>query len=242
MWRMQTFLAPRHRRVAALMLASYVYGSLPMVHMLARRHGVNLQRVGSGNVGATGLWCAAGAGPATLGWLADLSKGAIPVIMARKMGLSRDAPVLAGTAGLAGQCWPIFLRFHGGRGISTFVGVSLALDPRRAWRSLLPAALGSAWRLLLQTRAQGRSLIQVLRTDRSSAVPLGCLLGVLAFPLLPASGAGGPPLRSPAALLPPLLIVARRLSAPLPDDSSSGPAIKGSAYLYRLLFDRNTRW
>jgi glycerol-3-phosphate acyltransferase PlsY len=231
--------AAGHIPAGALLLSAYAYGSLPIVYMIARRRGVNLQHVGSGNVGATGLWAAAGTVPALCGWLADVSKGVVPVLAARKLQLGEDVAALAGASGLAGQCWPIFLHFSGGRGISAFVGASLAIDPPAAAGSLLPMTAGSIWRILFGARAEGRPTTQVLRTSRSSSVPLGCLIGVLIFPWLSRIRQHEYQL---GLMLLPLIVVARRLTAPLPDDPSNGPAVMPRARMYRLLFDRNTRW
>jgi hypothetical protein len=143
---------------------------------------------------------------------------------------------------MAGQCWPVFLHFSGGRGISAFVGASLAINPRAAAGSFLFMAAGSGWRLLVGACAKGRPAAQVLRTSRSSSVPLACLLGVLVFPWLRNVADQERRLCSLGPILLPLIIVARRLTAPLPDDPSNGSAVALLARLYRLLFDRNTRW
>jgi glycerol-3-phosphate acyltransferase PlsY len=233
---------PNHVRAATLLLAAYAYGSLPIVYLLARRRGINLQEVGSGNVGATALWTAAGTSPAVCGWLADASKGMLPVLVAHRLQLGEDVAALAGVTGMAGQCWPVFLRFSGGRGISAFVGASLAIDPRSAMGSFVFMAAGSAWRVLFGAGAKGRSTAQILRTSRSSSVPLGCLLGVLTFPWLCRVTNPGRRFRFMVTMLLPLIIGVRRLTAALPDDPNNGPAVEPKARLYRLLFDRNTRW
>jgi hypothetical protein len=73
-------------------------------------------------------------------------------------------------------------------------------------------------------------------------VPLGCLLGVLTFPVV--SQALARRQHRPAPVAPALLtsvIILRRLTARLPNDATHGLAVRPSALLYRLLFDRNTR-
>lgn len=229
-------LAPRE---AAFVLAAYFYGSLPIVHLLAARHDVDLRRRGSGNVGGSNLWAATGTALGIAGWIADASKGLVPVLAARRLGLREEVAKAAGIAGVAGQCWPAFLRFNGGRGISAFVGVAYMID-RPAWvASLLPMTGGSLWRVA-GVLVQKRGARAQMRATRSKAVPLGCAVGVVAFPLacgLHARGAERP--RWAPALLAALLLL-RRLTAPLPDDTTDGPRVSPRALLYRLLYDRNT--
>ena len=221
-----------------LWLGAYLYGSLPFVSLLGRTGGVDLRRHGSGNVGAANLWAAAGPWRGVIGWLADASKGALPVLVGRR--LRRPAPVseLAGACGLAGQCWPLFSRVRGGRGISAFVGVAAAIDPLAAAVALTGLTGGSLWRVapLLRQRRLGERI----RVSRSKSVPLGCLLGVLAFPAVRAVRVGPRASIPRVPLLVAALIVGRRLTAPLPDDHTHGPARRPSALLYRVLYDRNT--
>jgi len=189
-------------------------------------------------VGGGNLWAAAGPRRGIIGWLADASKGALPVLVGRR--LRRSAPIseLAGVCGLAGQCWPLFSRARGGRGISAFVGVAAAIDPVAAAAALTGLAGGSLWRVapLLGPRRLGERI----RASRSKSVPLGCLLGVLAFPVIRAAHTWPCVSTRRAPILVAALIVGRRLTAPLPDDHTHGPARRPVALLYRVLYDRNT--
>lgn len=232
---------PRESGPIGLCLVSYLYGSIPIVYLLGRGRGVDLRQRGSGNVGGSNLWAAAGAIRGLLGWLADASKGYVPVALGRRLGVDERACQIAGVFGLAGQCWPLFLRFQGGRGISAFLGAALAGD-RHAWRvALLPMIGGSLWRLM-PLMAGRRQLTSRLRTTRSRAVPLGCALGVLAYPIAVARRTRGPSAHGPAPLLLAATVGVRRLTAPLPDDDDAGPARRAAALVYRLLYDRNTRY
>jgi acyl phosphate:glycerol-3-phosphate acyltransferase len=222
---------------AALCLAAYLYGSLPYVYLLGRRRRVDLKEVGSGNVGATNLWLVGGARPAVLGWLLDASKGLLPVLVGRRLGLPDTASALAGACGTAGQCWPVWLGFSGGRGISAFVGAALAIDPACWLAALVPFVVGSSWRVVPLLGSRSTPLAGRLRAGRSRSVPLGSLLGVLAFPVVSWLTGRGPLL--PRLVLA-LVIAARRLTAPLPDDVVEGPSEEPHALVYRLLYDRNT--
>ena len=233
-------MASDGRGPIALYLAAYLYGSIPVVYLLGRGRGIDLRRRGSGNVGGSNLWATAGTAYGLLGWLADASKGYVPVRLARRLGMDEGVCRIAGVCGLAGQCWPLFLRFRGGRGISAFLGAALAID-RRAWRvALLPMIGGTLWRLAPLMAGRG-TLTRRLRTTRSRAVPLGCALGVLAYPIAVARGTRGRHTPGPAPLLLAGIVAVRRLTAPLPDDATAGPVRQPTALLYRLLYDRNTK-
>jgi glycerol-3-phosphate acyltransferase PlsY len=225
----------------AICACAYLYGSLPIVFLLARQHRVDLRGRGSGNIGATNLWASAGNWPAALGWVGDASKGIVPAAVARSLGCSPATAQMAGVCGVAGQCWPMFLGLSGGRGISAFVGASLWSDARAWPAALLPMIGGSSWRMLTTLGPRRRRVERTLKTTHSQSVPLGCILGVAAFPA--ASYVISRRTHRPTTLAPWLLlvvIVLRRLTAVLPDDAARGPRVRPVALLYRLLYDRNT--
>lgn len=224
----------------ALCAGAYLYGSAPLVYAFGRRRRVDLKRVGSGNVGATNLLGAAGPAFATVGWIFDASKGFIPVGIARRLGWSDEVAGLAGACGIAGQCWPVSLRFQGGRGVSSYVGATAGLSPVVWPFALLPMVGGGLWRALPRIwhgsgKRRGRE-----RAARGKSVPLGCFVSAVSYPLL---YAGGTPIGRRARLAPTLLssvVLVRRLTARQPDDADAGPASNRVALVYRLLYDRNT--
>lgn len=218
-------------------IGAYLYGSIPFIDTLARKRAADLKDIGSGNVGATNLWSVGGIRLAVLGWLVDASKGLLPVLFARRVGLSPSDAAIAGVCGTAGQCWPITLEFSGGRGISAFVGASCAID-RMCWSlALIPFILGSFWHVACALPRGGPGLSRELRAHRSRSVPLGSLVGVVMFPTL-MWVLGRRPI-GPAVLLAGVILT-RRVTAPLPDDVVEGPAEESRALVYRLLYDRNT--
>jgi glycerol-3-phosphate acyltransferase PlsY len=222
-----------------VLLAAYLYGSLPVVYLLGAQRDVDLRRRGSGNVGGSNLWAAAGAVRGLAGWVGDASKGLVPILVARRLGCREEVAQFAGVCGVAGQCWPLFLRFNGGRGISAFVGAAYAID-RTAWvAALLPMIGGSLWRVAGLASRQ-RDLGTQIKATRSKAVPLGCFLGVAGFPVVYGLRGDVDRTPSPAPALLSLLLLLRRLTAPLPDDAVKGPSVRPRALLYRLLYDRNT--
>jgi len=221
-------------------IAAYLYGSLPLVYFLGRQSGKNLKQSGSGNVGATNLLATGGLKRAVIGGLFDASKGYLPILTCRKLGYAAEVAELAGVCGVVGQCWPIFLRFNGGRGLSAFIGASFLVN-RRGWIiSLLSIIGGFLWHILSSFDYLPCKPGRRLKSTRSKSVPFGCFLGTLTFPTVCYLDQRQERKQQLAPVLLSLIILVRRLTAPLPDDTTHGPGRNKKALLYRLLYDRNT--
>src|SRR5215213_8456346 len=100
-----------------LVLAGYGLGSVPTGLLVGRAYGVDVRRVGSGNIGMANVLRSAGKSAAALTMLGDMLKGFMPVVAAVAL------------AAVAGHCWPIFLQFKGGKGVATGAGTSIGLAP-----------------------------------------------------------------------------------------------------------------
>jgi glycerol-3-phosphate acyltransferase PlsY len=111
------------------MLASYLLGSLPVGILLSRVKGRDPRRVGSGNIGATNVMRAAGKTLGVLTLLGDILKGFLPARLALHFGQPGVVVAGAGLAAFAGHLFPLYLRFKGGKGVATALGVFLALSP-----------------------------------------------------------------------------------------------------------------
>jgi acyl-phosphate glycerol 3-phosphate acyltransferase len=223
--------------------AAYLYGSLPLVYWLGRRSGVNLRKSGSGNVGVSNLLSTGGRKWVVPAALFDASKGYLPIQLCRRLGYPPAVAELAGICGVVGQCWPLFLRFNGGRGQSAFLGAALLINRRGGLLALSIVASGVLWHLeRLWSHASYGHLPAAHRlgSTRSRAVPLSCLLGTVAFALVCLGERDRRGQRRWIPVLLTTLLLLRRLTAPLPDDAQNGPARRPIALLYRLLYDRNT--
>ena len=112
-----------------LVIASYLLGSVPTGLLLGKALGVDIRASGSGNIGATNVYRTLGrkVGIATL--LCDCLKGLIPVLAARWMGLPDIWVAAVGFAAFFGHVYTIFLRFKGGKGVATALGVFLGASP-----------------------------------------------------------------------------------------------------------------
>jgi acyl phosphate:glycerol-3-phosphate acyltransferase len=121
----------------SLLIAGYLIGSLPMGVVVARlTGGIDPRTVGSGRTGGTNMLRAGGWGRAIAVAILDLSKGALPILLARALEASVEVQALTGLAAVLGSWKSVFLRFGGGRGVATGVGGMLAIAP---W--IVPLAL-----------------------------------------------------------------------------------------------------
>ena len=112
-------------------------GSIPFALLLARRWGTpDLRVVGSGNLGAANVVRASGIKAGVVVALLDVAKGALSVALARYLSDQATAPAAAGLAAIVGHIYPVWLRFHGGKGVATACGVFSVLTPSAALPAL----------------------------------------------------------------------------------------------------------
>jgi acyl phosphate:glycerol-3-phosphate acyltransferase len=116
-------------RALVFLLLAYLLGSVPVGLVLSRLKGRDPRTVGSGNIGATNVMRAAGKTLGIITLLGDAFKGFLPVILALHYGVSPALAAGIGFAAFAGHLFPIYLKFKGGKGIATSLGVFLALSP-----------------------------------------------------------------------------------------------------------------
>ena len=105
----------------------YLLGSIPFGLVLTKLAGTqDLRSIGSGNIGATNVLRTGRKGLAAATLLFDLAKGAVAVVLARHFA-GDGAAALGGAAAVLGHCFPVWLRFKGGKGVATLMGVALGL-------------------------------------------------------------------------------------------------------------------
>ncbi|HED66368.1 MAG TPA: glycerol-3-phosphate 1-O-acyltransferase [Planctomycetes bacterium] len=121
-----------------LAFVSYLLGSVPFGLLFGKMRGVDIRRVGSGNIGATNVGRALGRPWALAAFLCDFAKGWVPSALFAPAALriagggDHRLPalaVVAGGAAVAGHVWPIYLRFRGGKGVATGCGALVGIDP-----------------------------------------------------------------------------------------------------------------
>lgn len=108
-------------------ISGYLLGSIPFGLLLTRMAGAgDLRAIGSGNIGATNVLRTGNRKLAALTLLLDAAKGALAVLL---VGLVRpDLMEVAAAGAFVGHLYPVWLRFHGGKGVATFLGLALALQ------------------------------------------------------------------------------------------------------------------
>jgi glycerol-3-phosphate acyltransferase PlsY len=115
--------------VLALILA-YLLGSIPSAYLAGRlRKGIDIRQVGTHNMGAMNVFYQVGFASGVLVLIADMSKGAAALALARWLGAPDVAVLLAGVAAIAGHSFPLWLKFHGGKGGATLIGIFFILMP-----------------------------------------------------------------------------------------------------------------
>ena len=115
--------------VALAVAWGYLAGSIPFAYLLARRRGLDLRVVGSGNVGASNVLRTSGARDALLALVLDGAKGGIAVAVAQQVAGGATASVAAGVGSIIGHIYSVWLGFRGGRGVATAAGVFAVLTP-----------------------------------------------------------------------------------------------------------------
>ena len=148
-------------------LIGYFLGTIPTGYLVARLRGVNIQDVGSGNIGATNVLRALGVLPAVIVVILDPLKGAVAALIPTLLGADAWTIALTGLAAVLGNNFNILLRLRGGKGIATSIGVFLVIDPMT---SLLCLTIG---------------LFTILI---SRYVSLGSLVGIFSLPLFVLAG------------------------------------------------------
>jgi glycerol-3-phosphate acyltransferase PlsY len=114
---------------ALVLVAAYLLGSIPFSYLVARQRGVDVRRVGSGNVGATNVMRNVGRGAGLVAFVLDAAKGAVAALIAQRTGLGPALAALAAVAAIVGHMYPVWLRFQGGKGVATGAGAFLPLAP-----------------------------------------------------------------------------------------------------------------
>jgi len=148
-----------------VLLAVYLIAAIPTGIVLARVMGYeDVRQKGSGNIGATNVYRVAGKLPGILTLLGDILKGLLPLLAIKLWLGTTDAQLgLAAVTAIVGHCYPVYLRFKGGKGVATALGILLVLAPL----AVLLAAV-----------------VFVVTVVVSRYISLGSVLAALAAPLL----------------------------------------------------------
>ena len=146
-------------------LIAYLLGSIPSGYLLVRwQRGIDVRATGSGSIGATNVMRSLGIMGFVVTFILDVGKGLLAVLLTSKMTMGNPTWVAAAAcAAVLGHCFPVWLKFRGGKGVATGVGVFIAIAP---WQVVLVLAIFAVtvaiWRY----------------------ISLGSIVATAAFPLL----------------------------------------------------------
>lgn len=141
---------------------AYLLGNFSTSYLISRAAGkIDIRKYGSGNAGSTNVLRVLGVKAAAVAFLGDLLKGTAAVLIGKQLGGSYGE-IVAGISVVLGHNWPVFLKFKGGKGIATTIGLMIPIDPI----------------MVLLIVAAGVMLIVITRY-----VSLGSVMGVLIYPI-----------------------------------------------------------
>jgi acyl phosphate:glycerol-3-phosphate acyltransferase len=202
----------------------YVAASISSPYWIARAKGVDLGATGSRKLGGSNLAAALTPAYGIAGGLLDAAKGFGAVVVAQMLGLPHQTQLLCGLAAIAGQMWPVFHRFDGGRANATAWGFQLAADFIAFFIGWIPVLVAAALRIGVHPRPK-------------RLLPLANLLSYAIFPAVIWEQEGVTP-TVVAGVVALALVIARRLTAGLRDDLATG-APPARVLANRALFDRS---
>jgi glycerol-3-phosphate acyltransferase PlsY len=204
-----------------LIISSYLLGAVPSSYLAARSRGIDLRKQGTYQVGGGNLWRTTSRRLGLMVGFFDFFKGMLMVFIAWRLGLDAGQQLAVGLAAVVGHNWPVFLRFHGGRGIATSLGIIIILpliNDITPWATIAFFGIGAA------------GLVIVRRT------PVPILAGLILLPVISAIVREPLPLTLGYLAMVLIIIIKRLTAQPATETRKIG---MGRLILNRFLFDRD---
>lgn len=209
-----------------MLIGAYLLGSMPSAYLVAKwRRGIDIRQYGSGNVGAANVLAVVSKRWSIVVTIFDVGKGALMVWIAQLLKLDVPYQATVGIAAIIGHNWPVFLRFQGGRGIFTSLGVITMLS-WPPWLGLIALVFPYLFFAPFRQVSLGVGLVLII-------IPI--VSWFFSQPL----GIAEPLTITLSIIVILLIVIIRRLSAPRRPISASVSA--GELIINRLLFDRDIR-
>jgi glycerol-3-phosphate acyltransferase PlsY len=208
-----------------MIVAAYLLGSVPLSFLVAKSRGIDLRKQGTQQVGGGNLWRTTSHALGLSIGIFDFIKGALMVFIASRIGLNAGEQLIVGIAAIIGHNWPVFLCFHGGRGIATMLGIIIIM-PALNYGDV------TIWPLVAFLALAIGSVAIIHRT------PVPILLGLIALPIASAIA------RDPLTVIlgytaMTLILIIKRLIAEPSKEKRTTPM--GEVLLNRFLHDRDVR-
>ncbi|MFQ3676972.1 MAG: glycerol-3-phosphate 1-O-acyltransferase PlsY [Fimbriimonadaceae bacterium] len=157
-----------------LVVGAYLLGAIPVGYLVGRLRGVDITKVGSGNIGATNVLRVLGKGPGIAVLALDVAKGLVPPLVLLQATQSKEWALAAGVSAVVGHCLSPFLTFRGGKGIATGLGMLIGVTPVGAavafgvfaavlagFRYVSLASIFATWSVVATSLATGDSVAVV---------------------------------------------------------------------------------
>ena len=194
---------------ALAIVSAYLLGSIPFGLLIARAHGKDLRSIGSGNIGATNVARALGRKWAYICFVLDVLKGAVPMLATLPLTTPSQAGkavvlwlwLAVGCAAILGHIFPVYIKFKGGKGVSTSFGVALGLWPYFTICALFAIVM---WVIVVLI---GR-YVSLASITASIAFPLVLILSIILMPNWDFAGLW--PLLIAACAIPLMVIIRHR--------------------------------
>ncbi len=171
-------------KVVVLSLLAYLLGSIPTGMLVAQKKGVNLRSTGSGNIGATNVLRTTGKGAAILTLAGDIVKGSVAVLIARYFNTSVFYEGIIGLFAVLGHNFSVFLKFRGGKGVATSIGVLSIYSPQIGLITIiiwLMTALTTRYSSLGALVSFGLLPLTAFFLDSHEKFPIFLLLAIMIF-------------------------------------------------------------
>jgi glycerol-3-phosphate acyltransferase PlsY len=210
-------------KFAILIIASYLLGGVPSSYLVARSRGIDLRKQGTSQVGGGNLWRTTSRKLGLIVGIFDFFKGMLMVLIAWRVGLDAGQQLAVGLAAVVGHNWSVFLRFYGGRGVATSLGIIIILpciniNEITTWPLVAFFAIGTS------------GLIIARRT------PVPILAGFILLPVISAIAHEPLPVTLEYIAMALIIIIKRLTAQPSGEAKKTGMS---RLLLNRFLFDRD---
>jgi len=204
-----------------LIIFSYLLGAVPSSYLVARSRGIDLRKQGTSQVGGGNLWRTTSRKLGLFVGIFDFFKGMLMVLIAWRLGLDAGQQLAVGLAAVVGHNWSVFLRFYGGRGVATSLGIIIILpliNDITPWASLAFFVV---------------AIVVIIFTHRT---PIPILAGMVMLPIFSAIFRESLSVTMGFLAMALIVIIKRLTAQPSSEARKTG---MGRLLLNRFLFDRD---
>ncbi len=171
-------------KIILLSVFAFILGSIPTGQIIAKSRGIDLKKTGSGNIGATNVLRSAGKWPAVFTLAGDILKGAIAVLAGRFFEAGTLFEGIIGLSSILGHNLSIFLKFKGGKGVATSIGVLCIYSPQTALFTIiiwLMTVLVTKYSSLGALVSFGILPLSIILFDTKAKLPVAFLMTSILF-------------------------------------------------------------